>query len=133
MVAPVEPPPHLWDNIKNAIGILWINQLSRFQDPSPVRERGFPVSRPCPTSSRIREYPVPHQPEATSSVSATPTGDADKPVAATIAIGSGCSKGRVTSIKPPDRAPETRSSDAKVCPDRSIEQPSNVVALSRSA
>ena len=43
MVAPVEPPPHLWDNIKNAIGI--VDQPAQpVSEPEPVEQT--PVRSP---------------------------------------------------------------------------------------
>ena len=125
MVAPVEPPPHLWDNIKNAIGI--VDQPAQpVSEPEPVEQT--PVS---PTVSDQFEYANigSQQPEATSSVSATPTGDADVPVAATIASDQ-VAQGQVTSDQAaPDRA-ETAAAMPEIMSEPVVEQPSNVVALS---
>jgi anti-sigma-K factor RskA len=106
MVAPVEPPPHLWDNISAALGLVGPQPVVVEEpEPKPVAEQleaSSVVEQPQPPEQPEQSGPIPESAVTPESVVTPVSTNAPAPVAAEM--------------------PE-------IVPEPVVDQPSNVVPL----
>lgn len=139
MVAPVEPPPHLWDNIKSAIGIV-DKPVQPVLVPEPVEQPVVVPVQPPTIASAVRDHfdyaevikPSEHTSPGTINSGAAPT---DDDLIHALPIGTAPPE---TMAAPPEpvaseKAPEPVVATAaapEIAPEPVVERPSNVVSIS---
>jgi type IV secretory pathway VirB10-like protein len=99
MVAPVEPPPHLWDKISAELGLVGPQPVAA-AEPEPVIEESRPLEPTEPDDVMMAKLLEPQEPAIAQQIEQAPAAPElpqDQPVAAVASIDS--------SAEPPVSAP----------------------------
>ena len=118
MVAPVEPPPHLWDKISAELGLVGPQPVAA-AEPEPVIEESRPLEPTEPDDVMMAKLLEPQEPAIAQQIEQAPAAPElpqDRPVAAVASIDS--------SAEPPVAAPVP-----EIVPEPATEAPPNVVPL----
>jgi anti-sigma-K factor RskA len=118
MVAPVEPPPHLWDKISAELGLVGPQPVAA-AEPEPVIEESRPLEPTEPDDVMMAKLLEPQEPAIAQQIEQAPAAPElpqDQPVAAVASIDS--------SAEPPVSAPVP-----EIIPEPATEAPPNVVPL----